>query len=207
MDEFILIRKAEYSDLKQISKVHSICFPDSFSTALGISNLMRFYELYIQKVGDYFLVAKNKSGIVGFCMGYKLESNTFVREFVKFNKLRIFVRSIFLLLCLDKRIVKKILDFFFEKKHKELVVNREYIVIPYSECINILSICVLPEYRGSGLAKNLIIKFENQAKIANRKMVTLTVRQKNERGIAFYIKNGYTIFKECGQSIRMGKLI
>lgn len=162
--------------------------------------------MYIQKVGDLFFVAENDSEIVGFCMGYKLESNTFVREFVKCYKLRIFVRVIFLLLHLDKRIINKILN-FFKQNNKEVVVNSEYASISYSECINILSICVLPEYRGSGLAKDLIIKFENQAKIAKRIMVTLTVKQKNKRGISFYIKNGYSVFKEINQSIRMGKFL
>lgn len=54
-----------------------------------------------------------------------------------------------------------------------------------------LSICVLPEKRGSGIASDLIKRFEQNGKQKGREFCVLTVKKDNKRGINFYDKHGY----------------
>lgn len=68
-----MIRQATLADLDEIVRVHKICFPESFSTALGNTKggkiLASYYKEYLDADPDLFIVSENKSGINGFCMG------------------------------------------------------------------------------------------------------------------------------------------
>ena len=55
-----------------------------------------------------------------------------------------------------------------------------------------LSICVLPEYRGTGTAQSLMDSFLTQIEEQGRKICLLTVKTKNLRAVKFYEKNGFT---------------
>lgn len=71
----------------------------------------------------------------------------------------------------------------------------------------LLSICVLPEYRGSGAAAPLINQFEEGP--AERSIYTyyLSVYKTNDRAKAFYEKMGFQVFHEGGDSIKYKKTV
>ena len=68
-----MVRQATMNDLNSIAVVHTLCFPDSFSTVFGARHklLEQLYSEYIETNPELFLVAEDKDNeIVGFCMGY-----------------------------------------------------------------------------------------------------------------------------------------
>jgi len=63
---------------------------------------------------------------------------------------------------------------------------------------DLLSICVLPEYRGHGAAQELLDCYIDMLRKNGRKLCLLTVEKSNSRGIHFYEKNGFVPYKEVG---------
>lgn len=214
-----MIRIAEIKDLSQISRVHFICFPKSFSTAMGKGfkgKLMEnFYLEYLKKVPELFLVVEDdKHQIVGFCMGYYCDDYHYDKSFIRNNFLKLSLRSLSLIICGNKMVWKKIMSFIKPKKTKtqqnnekkqlqaDVITKNRYSA---AEKVELLSICVLPEYRGTNIARDLVNAFISKAKIHDRKLCCLTVLNDNGRGIAFYEKLGFEKNKVDGESIHMSK--
>ena len=198
----MIIRQATLNDLKRISDVHFQCFPNSFSTQLGKANSgvlqQKFYQEYIKDVPELFFVAEDETlpppeRVIGFCMGYYLEKNEYMKNFLFHNFFIIALRMGILLFSGSKEAWKKILGRFRKKDFFSVVNN---ITVLAKEAGDLLSICVLENYRGCGVAQQLIEKFEDKLREKNRKICLLTVATNNCRGIHFYEKNMFVPYKE-----------
>ena len=193
--------QATNNDLMEIAKVHKICFPENFSTILGIkfSLLEKFYKEYLIKTPELFLVAENEHReIIGFCMGYYCESNTYMKDYFKHNLFSIGLRLSLLLLTGNKVAWKKLCN---SKKSTEWVIkNHSFDSIMINERGDLLSICVLPEYRGAGIAQGLMDEYLTVLKKQNRKLCILSVDPRNGRGVHFYEKNGFVLYKSNGET-------
>lgn len=205
-----MIRQATQNDLTAIAQVHTKCFPDSFSTRIGCSGggylLTRFYGEYLSIVPELFLVAENASHeIVGFCMGYYCENNEYMKNYLKHNAIRIGIRLARLLITGDRIAWGKVIGAFSKTKSES--GNSFKNQVPVSERGDLLSICVLPEYRGNGLAQELISSYQDILLQNNRKLCLLSVDIKNSRGIRFYEKNGFVPYKEVGQTRTYAKIL
>ncbi len=202
-----MIRQASASDLDSIVNVHRICFPDSFSTAIGNIRggalLRSYYETFMKTTPELFVVSDENEAINGFCMGYLCE-NAVSKEWQKANCIKIAFATLSLLFRGNKAAVAKIKSTI--RKSKVNYFDKRYDVDPTKK-IDLLSICVLPEKRGSGLAKDLIESYENIGKMMNREACVLTVRAENGRGIGFYEKNGYVVQKRTDDNISYIKVI
>ena len=93
-----MIRQATIHDLPAIAKVHSICFPDSYSSQLcklknvigGGDLLVFFYREYLNDNPELFWVADDEGkGIVGFCMGYYMDKDNQMQNFIKHNRFKV----------------------------------------------------------------------------------------------------------------------
>lgn len=187
-----MIRKANNNDLSRIAYVHSICFPNSFSTKLGkkYKLLEKLYFEYLKDNPELFLVATNENKeIIGFCMGYYCEKNNYQKLFLKNNFFKILWRFIFLLIIFEPKAWNKLFEKFKQKKN--VVLNEKISSLNLNSIGDLLSICVLPEFRGKGVANTLIKEYEKELLIQGRTVCILTVENNNKRGISFYKKNGY----------------
>lgn len=193
-----MIRQATENDLKSIADVHTICFPDSFSTRIGKNNLIRFYGEYMQDVPELFLVSEENGKITGFCMGYYCEKNDYMRSFVKNNKLRVAAKLASLLLKFDHLAWRKVKD-VFKKEDSGTVTDASVINMSADRKGDLLSICVLPECRGNGTAKQLISSYEKVLREAGRDLCLLSVELQNGRGVHFYEKQGYMLYKKTNK--------
>ncbi len=192
-----MIREATLEDIKAIVNVHFRCFPDSFSTQMGGKGylLERFYQEYMLENPELFFVSEvEKLGISGFCMGYFCEKKDFRKKYLKHNFLRICIRMLILLLSGNKLAWKAL--FRNTRKTQTKILNTEVEKIPLEKRGDLLSICVLPEFRGDGTAKRLIDRFQDRLKQSGRCICQLTVHLSNVQGIKFYEKNGYFPYKE-----------
>ncbi len=201
------IRKAKIEDLPNIAEVHIRCFPKSFSTQLGKSLLNRFYEEYMKGNPELFLVADNNEGeLVGFCMGYLCKQNTFMRDFLHNNALRVICRCMVLAVTGNKFLYEKIGKVI--KKHEEFnIIEPEYMRYSADETGDLLSICVLSEERGSGVAQQLIKQYEDALRQCNMKLCLLSVSPHNDRAIRFYEKNGFSKYRSVSNTITYAKKI
>ena len=215
------IRRAQVNDVAQIANVHFLCFPDSFSTVLGKGSngllLRNYYLEYLEKVPELFYVAEKEGKIVGFCMGYYCEDWDYTRSFLKNNFVRIVARVFVLLVTFNKLTWRKLFSFVFprsnavkgnsskvEGEHDDLVEKPK---CKSNQCGELLSICVLPNCRGTGLAGDLVDQFVDALRKGKRKVVRLTVLDDNGRGKAFYKRLGFLEEKRTGSSIHMLKVI
>lgn len=144
---------------------------------------------------ELFLVAVDeKDNVVGYSMGYYCELNNYQNKFLKHNFLRIVVRMIFLLLSCNATAWKKALSFFSKKAEVE-IRDEPYVQISNTLKGDLLSICLIPEKRGTGLSIELIEAFEATLKVSGRKYVQLTVEPDNQRAVRFYNKMEYKLYK------------
>lgn len=194
-----MIREASEKQLGRIAEVHAVCFPNSFSTKLGEKNrlLECLYKEYLKDNPELFLVAVNKHDeIIGFCMGYYCEKNNHQRMFLKNNFKDIFLRMAWLLISGNRLAWRKMMTFL--KKDRIVLLNNSFSDITNEQRGDLLSICVLPEYRGKKVANALIEHYENILRQKGRKLCLLTVENENERGVGFYKKNGYIQYQNKG---------
>lgn len=194
-----MVRQATLQDLKQIASIHRKCFPNSFSTKLGY--LEKFYSVYMNEAPELFLVGGDNNTIEGFCMGYYLEKNGFMKKFLKQNMMPLSFKMLKLLLVGDLVAWRKIKS-IFKRGESFQVINEIYSDIPPTEIGDLLSICVIPEARGNGLANELMLKYLNILECKNRKVCYLTVDVENERAINFYLKHSFEPYKEIPNQCR-----
>ncbi len=199
------IRQATENDLKNIADLHMLCFPDSFSTHLGKFRkgklLQRYYWEFYNDNPKLFLVAEDDNKIVGLCMGHYSENKYYFKNFLKHNIASICLRTLCLLITGNKKAWKKIKELLKNEKPKTKKLEGAQIVgkYPERERGDLLSICVHNEYRGTGVAAELVDKYNEILKNLGRKVSFLAVEKSNPRGIHFYEKSGYTASAYYGE--------
>ena len=190
--ETVSICKAQQSDIAKVVDVHLACFKDSFSSSLGKKILSSYYESYLKHSSDLFLVAKFDEKIVGFVVGYCCENKQAFAEFKKKNLIRIILRVICRLLIFDKRVYRKI----FRKPGETTVLLPSFCTIERNKMGDLLSICVLPEYRKNNIASNLENEFNKSLLTLNRKYCVLSCLVSNDGGNRFYEKLCYSVYRK-----------
>ena len=192
------IRNAGMEDLNQIAQTHIECFPNSFSTALGVPLLKKFYLQYLKEYPDLFWVAVDDDCIAGFCMGYLLDRGSCNRSFAKHNIVPLALRYLLLLIKGNKKAWKRLKPSKDRKSNSVRILEPEFYHIPPTECGDLLSICVLPKWRGAGIANELISDYQDALRKIGRSVCFLTFATVNFRGIHFYEKNGFVPYRALG---------
>lgn len=200
-----MIRPVKKEDLAQVTKVHQICFPDSYSSQLSKYHLFtylqkNFFEEFLNDCPELFLVAEIDGKVVGYCMGYYMDKDDQMSNFIKKNRWRLSLKTIFLMLIGNKPTWKKMLS-KFDKTSKEQweIVNTSYEHILNNERGDLLSICILPEYRGVGVSGKLMSAFLDAMKSKGKRLCLLSVLSDNDRAISYYEKNGFILYRTRGE--------
>lgn len=198
----VVIRQANAADMSLISKAHSICFSHGFTSSLHKLNYKcfggdlaaAFYLEYFKDFPELFIVAEANGIIVGFCMGYYFSKRNQLSRFLKSNAQRLLLKVPVLLLMGDKSTWKKVCQVITNSGEKEEVINPLPENITQNEISDILSICVLPEYRGLNIASRLVNEFIKTSMDKQCKVCLLTVEDNNLRAINFYKKMGFEVY-------------
>lgn len=192
----IKYRNANSDDMQAIAQTHIVCFKNYFLTELdgGKGNVLtKFYRSYYNN-DVLFIVAEDGDKIVGFVMGY-IPPDKARKQFEKENFWLLSVRMMCLLCMFNKkawsRVFSRIKNIFVKKKNSNDLEELKNL-----KRSGLLSICVLPEYRGSGVAIELINAYENLSIEKGADYYTLSALKNNDRGNAFYKKLG---FKKKGE--------
>lgn len=186
-------RRLKTNDSLNVASLHVLVFPQYFLTELGIEFIERYYYHIIKEnkpcVGAYF-----NDHLVGFIIGGEnmaLAMDNFYR-----NNL-IFVFKMFGFALIKSSIIRS--EILFRKSH---IMNALFTIVNAnirSERFNkpqLLSISVHPDFWGSGVAENMLIKFEDYLHAEKVDSYSLSVKKENKRAIAFYRKSGMTYEKQ-----------
>lgn len=202
-----MIRQATINDLGSIVKVHINCFPCSYLaqlskvSCLGDNQLLLFYKEFIIDNPELFWVAEDENdGIVGFCMGYYMDKDSQIKNFMHKNRVAIAWKTLFLLLACNKYVWRKMIA---RIKHKPTIndwtiVNNKYESLDNTQRGDLLSVCVLPKYRSTGYAQKLMEAYLKSMKNNGRKICLLSVKQDNKRAIKYYERNGFELYRTRG---------
>lgn len=202
-----MIRQATINDLDGIAKVHAVCFPESYVTQLSkfqclCGNLLpEFYREFMNHNPELFVVAEDDNKkIVGFCMGYYMDKDDQMSNFLHKNRIKVAIKSVLLLLTGNKHAWSKITARIIHKPTVAdwTIVNGKYEYITNAERGDLLSVCVLPDCRGKKYAQEMMELYLKQMKDAGRKLCLLSVRQENTRAIKYYERNGFELYRTRG---------
>jgi ribosomal protein S18 acetylase RimI-like enzyme len=89
-------------------------------------------------------------------------------------------------------------------KHKPNVSDWTIINEKYEDILNnargdLLSVCVLPEYRGKGYAQGMIESFLEAMRCHGQKLCLLSVKTDNVRARRYYERNGFELYRKRGE--------
>lgn len=180
----IRYRKAVLSDYKQFAKIHIQAFEGFFLTTLGIEFLNTYYLSCLRDKRTVAVCAYDENDeIVGFASG-SVWSKGYNKNIILSNlsgfglaTLRIIFTKPLALVRLMNNLSKN---------------SNENDKGDYAE---LLSIGILPSYKGKGIGKQILIEFEKEAVICKIKKISLTTDYyNNEDVVKFYKKSGYEIF-------------
>ena len=197
-------------DLPAIAKVHSVCFPDSYSSQLcklknvigGGNLLVSFYREYLNDNPELFWVADDEDkGIVGFCMGYYMDKDDQMQNFMKHNRFKVLWKTLLLMLSGNKQTWNKMLARFKHKPSQSdwTIVNDKNEHILNNQRGDLLSVCVIPEGRGKGYAQSMMEAYLDAMKTHGRKLCLLSVKTDNLRARRYYERNGFEIYRTRGE--------
>jgi ribosomal protein S18 acetylase RimI-like enzyme len=160
----------------------------------------RFFEEFLNDCPELFLVAEVDGEIVGYCLGYYMDKDDQMSNFIRKNRWSLVAKTIFLMLIGNRPTWSKMLS-KFDKSSKEQweIVNTSYKHILNNERGDLLSICILPEYRGAGVSGNLMSAFLDVMKSKGKKLCLLSVLSENDRAISYYEKNGFILYGTRGE--------
>ena len=192
----ITFRDAIESDMPAVARLHEVCFQGTFIASLGESLIADYYREFLAEGGP-FILAFDDEKLVGLCMGYYTGSEA-RNAFVAKNKGRLARKLLGLCLSFNKVAIKKCFGYLFSRKKASGAPRAE---------ADLLSICVLDEYRGKKVSRRLLEEFEKRAIEAGKKDVTLSVYKTNGRAIAFYKKMGYSVCDKDADEYKMYKLL
>lgn len=200
----MLVRNATREDLPEIAKVHVACFPDYFSTRVGKKNngylLARFYEEYFKDFPELFVVLVNDNGkIVGFSSGSLLDITGHQKRFIRNNRVKVLSRVAWLLLKGDPLAWTRLKERYKKPVYK--VMDHSFKGMPKKEIGDLVSICVLPEYRGKQYSGELMKRFIQNMRDLGRKVCLVSMHSDNDRAKFFYSKFGFIPYCYIGDSV------
>ena len=201
-DDDVKVTKALEVHIPGMAQCHIKSFPGRFMTEMGYHWLCALYLFFIKHRGGICRVAVDADDkVVGLAVG----GNPHIRD--EFLNSALF-RYPHLIFCkfLSKRLVRRVLLQELARKlyRKRAAAHSGDTKAPSAgvRSGNLLSICILPACKGTGVAEKLIESFQLACKAEGYERLTLSVVSENSRAVAFYKKHGWRQSGKSGESTR-----
>lgn len=192
-------RPVKLTESQELAKLHLKSFKDFFLSSLGESFLSTYYKSCLKSNESIAICATDENdNLIGFSIGCK-HSKGFHKRLIKQNLLAFILQGVIILFSNPKAIIRLGNNLGKNSDDKD---DGNY--------AELLSIGVLPNYNGQGIGKELVKKFEEEAKLRNAKEIALTTDfNNNNKVLEFYNKNGYSVYYDFTTypNRRMYKLI
>jgi ribosomal protein S18 acetylase RimI-like enzyme len=201
-NDTVKVAKAQEVHIPGMAQCHIKSFPGRFMTEMGYHWLCALYRFFISHNGSICHVAVDTDGTV---IGLAVGGDPNIREEFLSSALFRYPHFIFWKF-LSKRLVRQVLlQELARKLHRKRNANHsDNIIAPNNDVRsgNLLSICVPPDFEGTGVAGRLIESFQLACKAKGYRRLTLSVEKENSRAVAFYKKHGWHQSSISGESIR-----
>ncbi|TKJ36658.1 MAG: hypothetical protein CEE38_10140 [Planctomycetes bacterium B3_Pla] len=199
----VKIIEAGQAHASGMAQCHTKSFPGRFMTEMGYNWLCALYQFFIKHSRSICRVAVDADGkVVGLAVG----GDSHIREEFLNSALFRYPHLIFWKF-LSKRMVRRVLLQELARKllRKHTTENSVNIKAPSAgiRSGNLLSICVLPDCEGTGVAGKLIESFQLACKAEGYERLTLSVVSDDNRAVTFYKKHGWRQSGKSGESIRL----
>lgn len=206
----VYIKKAEPANVQSMAQCHISCFPRQFTSRMGKRFVQAFYEIYLSRDDGLACVAveQKSNRVVGVIIGGSADIRS---DFLRQAAWRFFATLIFK--CVVDRVVRsRVINRLTKKliKKNTNVIDEALPDWPCKPAKNkglLQLICVLEDYRGTSVAKNLFEAFQRACQEAGYSALNLSVASNNARAIAFYLKMGWKVIAEKPGAIRMEAVI
>ena len=200
--ENVKIIEARQNHIPGMVQCHNMSFPGRFMAEMGHHWLSALYLFFINHRRSICRVAVDADGkVVGLAVG----GNPYIRDEFLSSALVRYPHLIFWKF-LSKRLVRQVLLQELARKlnRKRSAARSGGTQAPIAgiRSANLLSICVRPEYKGTGVAGKLIESFQLACKAEGYERLALSVLMQNSRAVAFYKKHGWHQLCKSGESIR-----
>lgn len=200
-----LIRNMCTSDLEAIVALHLRAFPDYFLSHLGATFLHHFYSEFVEQRHSYGFVALNEEQIVGLVMGVA-DSAAHYRRFYRRHAINL-IPIVVSRLVTDNYVRKNFrsrlphLSILFRSFLQSRQASSTYSARAEGIPARLLSIAVDSDYRGQGIADELVRYLCDAMHRNGIERVGLSVLKNNSRAVAFYEKTGWQREKTTPQGI------
>ena len=198
----VKIVEAGFSHVSGMAQCHIKSFPGRFMTEMGYHWLCALYRFLIKHRGSICRVAVDADGkVVGLAVGGDLHIRDEFLSTALFRYPHLLFWKFF-----SKRLVRRVLlqELAGKLRQKRAAAQSGGTKAPNAgvRSGNLLSICVLPDYKGTGVAGKLIELFQHACAAEGYERLTLSVLSENNRAVAFYKKHGWRQSGISGESIR-----
>ena len=201
-EDSVKVTDAQEVHIPGMVQCHIKSFPGRFMTEMGYHWLCALYLFFINHRGGICRVAVDADGkVVGLAVG----GDPHIRDEFLSSVLFRYPHFIFWKF-LSKRLVRRVLfqELAGKLRRKRAAAHSGDTKAPSAgmRSGNLLSICVLPDYKGTGVAGKLIESFQLACKSEGYERLTLSVLSENSRAVAFYKKKGWRQSGKSGESTR-----
>jgi ribosomal protein S18 acetylase RimI-like enzyme len=201
-DDAVKVTQASEVHIPGMVHCHIKSFPRRFMTEMGCHWLCALYRFFIRHPESICWVAVDvNSKVIGLAVG----GDPNIREEFLASALVRYPHLIFWKF-LSKKLVRRVLIHELVRKlHRKNTAARSTDTKSSGTGIrsgNLLSICVLPDYKGTGVGGKLIESFQLACKAEGYEQLTLSVLKENSRAVAFYKMHGWHQSDISGESIR-----
>jgi ribosomal protein S18 acetylase RimI-like enzyme len=180
----IKFRKANPTDYKRFAFIHTQAFVGFFLTTLGKGFLATYYLSCLKHKSTIAVCAYDEEdNIIGFASG-SIWSKGYNKNVILANKLAFGFAALKIVLTRPLALAR-LINNLSKNNNKE----------DKGDYAELLSIAILPTYKGLGIGKQILIEFEKEAILQNSNKISLTTDfYNNEDIVKFYKKLGYDIF-------------
>jgi ribosomal protein S18 acetylase RimI-like enzyme len=184
-DNEIILKVLKPKDSVRIAYVHYKSFPNFFLTSLGEKFLSLFYFTILKSEYGYGVGLYLKNDLCAFAIGSS-KTNGFYKMLAKKNML-VYMWSILPVIVKKPKALLHILFSLLNESNLDTSELGENTGV-------LLSICTLPEAKGTGLGKKTLTEFEKISVQNGVKTILLTTDNENNDGVnSFYKSNGYVL--------------
>ena len=193
------VAPAESADLEGMARCHIACFPEQFTSRMGLRYATAFYDAYLRGPGGIALVALDGAGwvVVGGRPAIRA-------EFLAAAKWR-FLPTLLCKVLTHGSILASIARVALRKLHlaRGVVVAIHDVAGAEPRWAVLQVIGVLPQVRGTPVAGRLIEVFRQACREAGFASMYLSVFTANARAIAFYRRHAWDVVRQEGSSTYM----
>jgi ribosomal protein S18 acetylase RimI-like enzyme len=201
-NDTVKVAQAQEVNIPGMAQCHIKSFPGRFMTEMGYDWLCALYLFFIKHRGSICRVALDADGkVIGLAIG---GDQNIREEFLSSAMLR-YPHLVFWKFLSKRPIRRVLLQELARKLRRKHNANHSGDIVAPNDGVrsgNLLSICVLPDYEGTGVAGRLIESFQLACKAEGYRRLTLSVNKENSRAVAFYKKHGWRQSSVADESIR-----